>query len=558
MKKEKSIFRRVITHTFSQKGMMIFICLLLVLAVLFGQAIPLIRGYMVDFVILPSSDEYFTYFILVIAAVLILEALCMFGQRFFINKLSYIVMRELKKEVFSSLIKRDFEFFETHSHGDIMLRLSIAMRDLSKYVARNFTNLIFNIFQLVSVFIFMLSLNYILALIALATYVVIGVVILLFNKVLKKRSFAVKKLMYELNGILLEQITGFTFIQAYNRNYKTMQNFEETSKRFAEVRDKYYKPRFALHPVTDTIATIFVCIIFGFSLFLFTSGAFELGIVVAFLGFVTDSVMPIRNIAEEIAETIQVSSVGDNIAYLEDDKPVTERLEKIETDRPNIVFENMSNKHSYKGVILSDINLEIKFGETVLIQGAHGSGKSTMGMVLLGLYEPSKGKVFIGGKDIRKIDRKNLHEFIGFAGENPFMFTDTIFNNVHLAKPSATEEEVMEAIEISGLGRVTEKLKNGAGTVIDQNSNLSNGDKQLLALARLILKDSKIIVLDEVFLDVDMKVRKRYQEILSKLDKEKTIIYITGKKNINLEFDKEISFEKGEIIKISKKKKTVK
>ena len=347
-------------------------------------------------------------------------------------------------------------------------------------------------------------------------------------------------------------ITGYRTIVSFHKQEEVAKEFDEISDELKKVGMKAEILGGAMGPIMNSISNISFVIVAAFGGYFAYTGLITIGTVSAFIIYAKQFSRPINEIAQ-LYQTVQTAIAGAEriFALLEEPK---------EDDCGEIVLENFQGKISFEGInfsyepgkqVLYDFNLDIEPGQKIALVGATGSGKTTIVNLLMRFYQPQQGKIIIDGVDIFDMKKKELRGQMAIVLQDTVLFSDTIENNLKYGNASATEKEMEEAIKVSNLSSFIESLPEKLNTHLTQaGAAWSQGQRQLLSIARAILADPKILILDEATSSVDTRTEKKIQDAMVKLMKNRTSVIIAHRLSTIRDADKIIVMEKGRIAEI--------
>lgn len=545
--KKRRVVKSVSSYVLGYKRSIVFMTLLIILAVTLAQAVPLLKGYIVT-AVTDDAENALIRAGLMIIGVLILSVFCTFFQNKFMFNLGYLIARDMRKDLFAEIISKPYEFFEIKASGEIVQRTTSYVNDIGNYISKDFIPLMVNTLRVISVFIFLLFVNYMIAFLAMGLFIVLFVFMLLFSGKMRKLSAKYKKTELMRNSLVLETINGFETILAYNQGKEVLEKYSEVSDYHYNRRKKFYLMNTSFGPIVDLLWNFATVVVYALSFILIQNGKLEIGVIISCLGFVSQLVSPIAEITKSLNGFAKVFGIADKVYELFNDAypPVKRKNLLLDGSNYDIEFQNVSFNHKNKGIVLTDINIKVKTNEKVLIRGKYGSGKSSLALLCSGLYDAKQGKVMIGGEKMKDIERNQLASIVGLMNDQVTIFEDSIFQNIKFAKPTATDDEVISAAYYSSLNKWIDALDDGIYSKITKKE-VSSGDKQLLSFARLILKNPKIVIIDEVARNMDKRAKKRFFNILSDFVKDKTLIYISSYDDPKIEFDSVYNMEDGKI-----------
>ncbi len=478
--------------------------------------IPLVVGKAIDriatFQITPA--QLFGYF-LVLAGLGLFIAVVRFFWRWFIIKPAREIQRDLRQKIYRHLLYLDVEVFHRMKTGDIMAKATNDLEAVRMAISFGLIaisdTIIYTTFALVA----MLSISPRLTLITMTPLLAIAPASLFFGRAIHRRFRRVQDLFGKLSEFVRETLEGIHVVRAFAKE-------DEFSRQFRRLNDVYLKANIDLVKVWGAFFPL-ITMLSGFSIavLLLWGGisTIEMGIsigqFVAFLTYLNMLVWPMMGIGWSINMFQRGSASYRRIKELLSIPPREYRGRYRGRVRGNVRFEHLHFSYDGKREVLRDITFEVKEGQTVGILGRIGSGKSTLVKLLLRLYEPPHGTIFVDGVDVRDWDLRDLREGMAYVPQESFLFSMTIRENLLFGNPDATEEEIIEACKIADVWKDIERMPDGLDTMVGERGiTLSGGQKQRLSIARAILKRPKILILDDAFSAIDSETEKAIIERL--------------------------------------------
>lgn len=468
------------------------------------------------------------------------------------TKLTQKLVTYLRAEFFEKLHRIPLNFYDTRSHGDTMSRITNDVDNISSTIAQTTTQLISSIFSIAGSFVMMLILSPSLTLVAMIAVPLF----LLVTKTIASRSrtyFLIQaQKLGALNGMIEENITGLTMVKAFNHQDDVLSDFKNLNR---ELRDYSTRAQIwsgFLMPLMNVINNISFTLIASIGGVFALEGAVTVGIVVSFLTYSKQFVRPLNSIAIMFNNIQSALAGAERIFEVMDEEeeiPDPSGAKSLVNPQGKVEFRNVYFSYESGRPILKDINFSVNPGEVVALVGETGAGKTTIVNLLTRFYEVDQGKIQIDDTDIIEISRESLRECFSVVLQDTHLFTGTIMNNIRYGRPSATDQEVKEAAKYAHADKFISRLPKGYETIVTGSTdNLSQGQKQLLAIARAILCDAPILILDEATSSVDTKTEKEIQHALLSLMKNRTSFLIAHRLSTIRDADKIMVLGNGEII----------
>lgn len=522
--------KRSLVYAARYKGRIALALLLSTAAAVIGLLSPLIIKNAVDN--LMDSPEDIPYLLLSGAGVLA----CIIVSVVFSKIRSQImtdvgqnIVYDIRKDLFEHMQKLSFEYYDSRPHGKILTRIINYINSIGDLMTNGIINFILELLNLVFIMIFMFFVSWQLALITLAGLPVYAVVMFAIKNGQRKAWQAVSNKSSNLNAYLHESIVGVQLSQIFTREEENAEINDKLAKAYRKSWMKAVSFSNLVWPTTDVISIAVRAFIFGVGLLGF-GGTISLGTILSMTDYASRFWMPLMNLSNLMNTFINA------VAYLERifemmDEPVTvsdiENASEMPEIRGDVKFEDVTFRYEEGIDILKDLTFEVKAGESVALVGPTGAGKTTIVNLISRFYNINGGKVLIDGNDISQVTLRSLRSQMGIMLQDSFIFSGTIRDNIRYGRLDATEEEIREACRIVGIDDYIMSLKDGYDTAVNERgAGLSQGQKQLIAFARTIVSNPKILVLDEATSSIDAKTERYLQNGLNHLLKGRTSFII--------------------------------
>lgn len=445
-------------------------------------------------------------------------------------KVTQRLVKDLRSRFFDKLQRIPLFFYDVTAHGDTMSRMTNDVDNISGSIAQTTTEFISSLFTLVGSLIMMLYLNVFLTLLALLSVPLF----VLLTRIIARKSriyfMGRQKELGSLSGIIEESITGLKMVKAFNQKTRMEEEFRQTNELLCDYSIKAQIWAGFMMPFMNVIMNLSYALIALAGGIMTVRSLISVGIVVSFLTYSKQFGRPLNNIAG-MYNNIQSALVGAERIFeiLDEEEEVRDREDALVLRNPRgeIAFKNVFFSYDGKAPVLKDVSFTIKPGETVALVGETGAGKTTLVNLLTRFYDLDQGEITLDGLDIRKIRRRSLLENFSVVLQDTFLFTGTIKENIRYARPEATDEEIIGAARLAHAEEFILMLPKGYDTMVSGSTdNLSQGQRQLLSIARAVLSDAKVLILDEATSSVDTKTEKDIQKAMVKLLRNRTSIII--------------------------------
>ena len=497
----------------------------------FAAIIVMVTPYLIGKVVDSIEDGNPSLVLLMaLAAFYIGDYLIKFMQGYAMAAVSQRMIKYIRKVLFNHFNHLPLAFFDKRQNGDLMSRLTNDIDNISTTISDSLTQLMQLVFTIVGVFLVMLSLNIPLTGVTL----VAGPLIYLLTKSITKRTRILFRKQQEalgrLNGHIEESISGTMIVKAYGREEALIEEFEEVNDRLAAVAIKAQIWSGFLMPlmnVINNLCFIFIAVVGGL---MATKDIITVGVISSFLLYAKQFTRPLNEVAN-IYNILQTAVAGaERIFEIFDEEVELEDVKGAKTltkPRGEISFQDVCFGYEEGQLILKSINLNIEPGTRVAIVGSTGAGKTTIISLLTRFYDISSGSILLDGEDIRSYRRKDLRNCFGVVLQDAALFPMSILENIRYGKPNATDEEVIAAAKSANAHDFIQRLPNQYHTIIgSEASTLSQGEKQLITIARAILTNAPIMILDEATSSVDTRTERKIKEAIKTLTTGRTSIFI--------------------------------
>ena len=521
-----------------------------------GLAAPKIQQIAID-CITPSEErtgvdtEKLITTLIVLGIVYAVSAVMTYLQGRFSAKLSQVTVRTMRRDLFESLVRLPIKYIDNHRHGDLMSRMTNDVENISTTISQSIGSLISGVLTVLGTFVIMLTYSPLLTLISLSTIFLTIFVSSKMTKYMKKFFVEQQVILGKLNGHIEEMVTGCRTVAAYSKEQDAIDGFREMS---GELRRTGIKAQICggmMGPLMNCISNFGFVLIAAFGGWFSIKGWITVGTIQAFILYSKQFSRPINEIANQYAN-IQTAIAGAERIFevmeaepepVGGDKPFSPENVKGDIDFKDIVFGYLPEKPVLRG-----LDLWVKQGQKIAIVGATGSGKTTVVNLLTRFYDPDSGVITVDGTDIREIPVAALRRSIGIVLQDTVLFSGTIADNIRYGNPTATDEEVKAAAEKAYADEFIERLPERYDTLLSEGgSNLSQGQRQLLSIARAVLADPRILILDEATSSVDTRTEMHIQSAMVALMKDRTSLIIAHRLSTIRDADKIVVIDGGKV-----------
>ncbi len=490
--------------------------------------------------------------ILMLTVAYIGDALLTFLQGWLMAGVAGRIVKNLRDTLFKKLQRLPVAFFDSRTHGELMSRLSNDVDNVSSTISQSTTQLMSGIIVLAGSLIMMLILSPILTLSSLIT---VPLVFLLTKTIAKRTSVLFKNQQVQLgrlNGHIEETISGIEVVKAFNHEEKVMEEFDEVNTKLREVGLKAQIWSGFLMPIMNVINNLGFAAVAIVGGILAVKGCITAGAIAGFITYSRQFVRPLNDLAN-IFNILQSGVAGAERVFEiidEEEEPADKPgAACLEQPKGHVVFENVSFGYRPEVPILKNVSFAARVGSSIALVGPTGAGKTTIVNLLTRFYDVTSGRILLDGRDIREYTRDSLRKSFGFVLQDTYLFSGTIKENIKYEKPDAADDEVEQAARLAGADAFIKRLPRNYETVLLENGgNLSQGERQLLAIARVILAKPSILILDEATSSIDTRTELHIQEALLGLMENRTSFIIAHRLNTIRDADIIMVLDHGQII----------
>ena len=462
------------------------------------------------------------------------------------------VAQSLRVKLSRKFTKLPMNFFDTNQVGDILSKLTTDIEKVAEVIGSSFTRFVYSFLIMILVIIMLFTINAKLTLLVLAILLVSIVVTYYVSKLTQKIFSQDVKSLSELSSLTEEALTGNLVVQAFNKQEDIITSIDESIEKQYVAAKTLEFTIFSIYPSIRFITQIAFVTSAVMSAILVINGHLTLGLAQAFLQYITQISEPVTTSAY-IINSLQNALVSVERVYdileLPEENELTEDTHLLDNTKGQIVFENVSFGYSKDKLLMKNVNFTAKAEQMVAIVGPTGAGKTTLINLLMRFYDVNGGRILFDGVDISKVTRKELRANFGMVLQDTWLFKGTIAENIAYGKPDATREEIIEAAKLAKCDSFIRKLPQGYDTIItSENGMVSQGEQQLLTIARTILPNPKVMILDEATSSIDTKTEKDIQAVISQLMKGRTSFVIAHRLSTIRNADLILVMKDGDIV----------
>lgn len=560
----KGTFKKLIKYFKDFRISLILVIVFAILSTVFAIVCPKILGNATTSIAKSSMKafttqsainidfDYLKKLAFILIGLFIISAIFSFIQGFIISGVSQKITYKLRQQISFKMSKLPLRYYDTVTHGEILSRITNDVDTVSMSLQQSMTQIISSVVTIIGIIIMMLSISPLMTLIAIISLPLSGILVSIIVKLSQKHFKNQQKYLGQLNGHVEEMYSGHNIIKAFNLEKKSITELKNINNLLYKSAWKSNFLSGLMMPILNFVGNlgyIAVCVVGGY---LTINKGFGIGGIQSFVAYIRQFNYPIAQTAQ-IANVLQSTMAAAErvFAFLDEEEevPETKNPAKIKQVQGNVDFDNITFGYNEDKVILHDVNVSVKSGQTVAIVGPTGAGKTTIINLLMRFYDVNKGSIKIDGVDIRDMTRADLRKIFGMVLQDTWLFNGTIRENLSYGKLDASEEEIKAAAKAAHCNHFINTTAKGYDLVINEEaSNLSQGQKQLLTIARAILADPPILILDEATSSVDTRTEQRIQRAMNNLMKGRTSFVIAHRLSTIRDADIILVMKDGNII----------
>ena len=523
----KKTLKRLIGYFVSEKKMLFLLMLAVVVVVACSVYAPKLQSNAID-AIAGRQWDMLSPILIVMVIIYIIHSICTYMQSKLSAVLSQNIVSRMRKDLFLNIVNLPIRYLDANSHGDIMSRMTNDIENISTTVSQSMSSLFSGILTVIGTVVMMVVLCPRLAALSCVTVILTIVATKLLSKAM--RIFFKKRqvILGQLNGNVEEMVTGYRTVVAYNRQNAVVKDFDNVSDELTRVGIIAEILGGSMGPVMNVVNNVGFVIIAAFGGYFAINNIISIGVISAFIVYARQFGRPIDELAQ-IYGQIQTAVAGAERVFEVMDEPLEDKSGKKNMDdlKGIIRFKNVNFSYTKEKQVLYDFNLEVKAGQKVALVGSTGSGKTTVVNLLMRFYDVDSGEILIDDVNIKDIDCDSLRRNTAIVLQDTVLFADSIENNLRYSNSSVTDEQMYMAARMSNCDSMIRKMPQGYDTqLMSEGENISQGQRQLLSIARAFLAQPKILILDEATSSVDTRTEKHIQDAMVKLMNDRTSLII--------------------------------
>lgn len=553
---KKPVLGRILNYTKPYTAYLILSFISAIISVAMSLYAPVLVGEGIDYIIGPDNVDFGSILPIVIklCCVVILSAFFSWLMTVCTNKISYHTVNDFRREVYAKINTLPLKYIDGSSRGDIISRVTVDIEQISDGMLQGFSQFFTGIVTIAGTIIFMLSINVKIALIVILITPLSLFVAAFITKISHDKFRERSAVQGELSGCIEELIGSQKVVKAFAYEDRAQEKFEEINSRLYDcgVKAQFYSA--LTNPCTRFVNGLVYAAtgVFGaISVLTGGAGVMSVGQIATFLSYANQYTKPFNEITGVITELQSAFASARRVFDILDEEPESSDANGIEVENCNgsIEIKNVSFSYNPEVPLIQGLDLSVKPGQRIAIVGPTGCGKTTFINLLMRFYDVTNGEILIDGRDIRDMKRKNLRSLYGMVLQDTWIFTGTVRENIAYGKPDATDEEIVRAAKTAHAHSFIKRLENGYDTMLtDDGGSLSQGQKQLLSIARIMLTDPTMLILDEATSSIDTMTEQRIQKAFAALMKGRTSFIIAHRLSTIKDADRILVMRDGNII----------
>lgn len=548
-KDKKGTLKRLIAYFAAEKAMIIGLLAAVIVVVICSVYAPKLQSNAID-IIASGRFKELTPILITMVVVYIIHSICTFLQTKISAVLSQNIVKKMREDLFRHIVNLPVRYLDSNSHGDIMSRMTNDIENISTTVSQSLSSMFSGVLTIIGTVIMMTVLCPQLALLSCVTVILTVIATKFLSKAMKKFFTKRQVLLGNLNGTVEEMVTGYKSVVAYNRQENVIKDFNNVSDELTRVGIIAEILGGSMGPVMNVINNISFVIIAAFGGYFAINHIISIGVISAFIVYAKQFGRPIDELAQ-IYGQIQTAIAGAERVFAVMDEPLEDKSGDKNMDKLEgvIKFKDVNFSYTKDKQVLYDFNLQVKAGQKVALVGSTGSGKTTVVNLLMRFYDVDSGEILIDDVNIKDIDCATLRKNTAIVLQDTVLFADTIKNNLKYSNEAATDEQMNAAAAMSNCDTMINKMPLKYDTeLMAEGENISQGQRQLLSIARAFLAQPKILILDEATSNVDTRTEKHIQDAMLKLMENRTSLIIAHRLSTIQDADIIVVMDEGHIV----------
>ncbi len=496
--------------------------------------------------------ELIGYILLIVLVLYTISALFQFIQGWLMTSVTQKICYRMRKEISEKINRMPLKYFESRTYGEVLSRITNDIDTLGMGLNQSITQIITSVCTIIGVLVMMLTISPLMTLIALVILPVSAFLLALIVKYSQKYFCTQQEYLGHINGIVEETYGGHLIIKSYNKEEETIEQFNKTNDILYKSAWKSQFLSGMMHPVMMFVGNLGYAAVALSGGLLAIKGIIQVGDIQAFIQYVKNFTQPIQQISQVINQVQSMTAASERVFEFleeEEEEQTVENPVSVSEVKGSVRFNHVSFGYNDDKIIIKDFSADVQQGQKIAIVGPTGAGKTTMVKLLMRFYDVNSGSISIDGNNIKSFNRRELRDVFGMVLQDTWLFKGSIMENIRYGRLEATDEEVIAAAKAAHADRFIHTLPGGYNMELNEDaSNVSQGQKQLLTIARAILADNPILILDEATSSVDTRTESRIQKAMNNLMKGRTSFIIAHRLSTIKDADLILVMKDGDIV----------
>lgn len=545
----RSTLKRIIVYFMKEKTMVLCMFVTVIFGTLCGVYAPSMQSNAID-IIAGTNTGSFIKALIIMLVLYLLYGVSQLLQGLFSAKLSQRIVKRMREELFGKIIDLPIRYMDAHSHGDVMSRMTNDVENISTTISQSLPSLFSGILTIIGTVVIMLWYCWQLALLNLVTVFLTLLVTKILSGKVRKFSRRRQALLGRLNGTVEEMVSGYHTVVAYNHQDITTDDFCSTSDSLTKAGIKTDIFSGVMGPIMNCIGNLGFVIIAVFGGYFSMCGLISVGVISAFIVYAKQFSRPINELAQIYGQLQTAIAGAERVFTVLDEANEDKSGESLADEKAaTVTFRDVQFSYTEGNPVIQDFNLTVPSGKKIAFVGATGSGKTTIVNLLMRFYDVSSGEIMINQQNIKNISRESLRQNVSIVLQDTVLFSGTVRENLKYGNENASEQQLEKAVELSRCKDMIKMLPQGYDTVLTgSGENISQGQRQLLAIARAFVADPKILILDEATSNVDTRTEKAIQDAMQLIMQNRTSIIIAHRLSTIRDADMIVVMDHGKIV----------
>jgi ATP-binding cassette, subfamily B, multidrug efflux pump len=558
----KGTLLRVLGYANKEKTLLSWVLFMVIASSVFSLIGPYLLGVAVDDVIAGTNKERFLLLLFGVIIVFLLQSGALFFQNYWMIGIAQEIVFRMRNQLFKKLHMLPISFFQKRQHGELMSRLTNDMENVSRTLNSAIIQVVTSTLTIVGTVAMMLWLSPLLTVLTLTIVPVMFAGLKWITNRTGKFFKEQQKTLGDMNGFIEETLSGQKIVKMYSQERKVIQKFAEKNDALKE--SNYWAQTYSgfIPKLMNMLNNVSFAIIVGIGGILAIKGSVSIGIIVTFTTYSRQFTRPLNDLANQFNMILSAVAGAERVFQIVDEKEEQDdegNANPIDCLRGEIVFDQVGFSYDKGLATLRDVSFQARAGETVALVGPTGAGKTTVISLLARFYDSDQGTIWIDGRDSKEITRDSLRKQIGFVLQDSILFDSTVRENIRFGRLDATDEEVLQAAKEANAHDFIRKLPDGYDTVLNgEGAGISHGQRQLLSIARALLADPALLILDEATSSIDTITEMKIIEALERLMKDRTTFVIAHRLNTIQNADLIVVLKDGQVIEKGSNKELLK